>query len=364
MPDAMSESQNTKMDKQAFPERRCTLVLPGLLDLPPTERDVAFAQVGRLPELEWFFSRAQRQAVSGVGLEATLFALFEADQPADVDLPVAAVSYVGDTEKRDPAWCLRADPVQLIPDRDQLVLMGPEHLSLSQAEADQLVAELNAQFVLDGWTIEAVAPARWYLHQANAPELRTYPLSQVRGHSIADFLPRGKHGKQWQRLMNEIQMVLHSSAVNQQRQIAGQPPVSSLWFWGSGETPSIKHSHWSKLWSHEPVGLGLAVLTNTPRRDLPESATAWLAKSISPGAHLIVLDELSHRWQQGDVGAWVQQVHQVQREWIAPLLDALRHKQISEFTLCMCDGNRYTLSRRGLKRWWRRKQPLTVIAEP
>lgn len=363
MPDAMNEKLNTAEDERYPAERRCTLVLPGLLDLPPVEGGLALAQAGRLPDLEWFFSRAQRQEIPGVGIEATLFALFEIVASTDADLPVAAVTYVDDIGKRETAWRLRADPVQLIPDRDQLVLMGPESLSLSQAEANQLVTELNAQFALDGWSIEAGSPERWYLSPLNTPGLRTYPLAKVRGQSIADYLPAGSDGKQWQRLMNEIQMVLHSSAVNQQRQTAGQPPVSSLWFWGGGETPSIKHSRWSKLWSDEPVGLGLAALSSTPRRDVPKRATTWLTESISPGEHLIVLDDLSRYWQRGDTAGWVQRVRDMQSEWVLPLVNALRHNHISELTLCTCDGSKYTLSRAGLRRWWRRKKPLAAIAD-
>ncbi len=327
------------------------------------ETESAFVQMGRLPELEWFFSRAQRQDFPGTNIDTTLFQLFGVDRIADVDLPVAAVSHVGDTGKIESAWRLRADPVQLIPDRDQLVLMGPESLSISQAEADQLVAELNTQFARDGWFIEACSPARWYLHQASMPKLRTSPLAQVCGHSIADYLPKGNDGKQWQCLMNEIQMVLHSSAVNQQRQLNGQPVVSSLWFWGSGKTPVIKHSRWSKLWSDEPVSLGLAALSSTPRKQLPVNATTWLNESISPGEHLLVLDGLFRHWQKGETQAWIQQVRVLQHEWFLPLLNALRRKQINKFTLCACNGSQFSLSQTGLRRWWRRKKSLAMIAQ-
>lgn len=343
-------------------DRCCTLLVPGLLDLPVAERESAFSQVGHLPELEWFFARAQREDFSGASAEAALFSLYDVDVSAEVDLPVAAVAHVGETGIKETAWYLRADPAQLIPDRDQLVLMGPESLSLSQAEADQLVTELNAQFAEDGWTIDACTPTRWYLSQKNIPKLRTYSLAQVRGHSINDYLPKGSDGKQWQRLMNEVQMVLHSSEVNQQRQAVGQPPVSSLWFWGGGETPTIKHSRWSELCSNEPLSLGLAALSSTPRTHVPQDAATWLNTNISPGEHLLVLDELSRDWQCGDTAAWVESVRKLEQGWLAPLLDALRCKKINALTICTCNGSKYTLSRSGLRRWWRRKKSLATIA--
>ncbi|MCF6337494.1 MAG: hypothetical protein L3J84_06025 [Gammaproteobacteria bacterium] len=358
----MAHEQNTS-------GRRCTLVLPGLLDLPPAERESVFAQVGRLPELECFFSRAQKHRFSGASFEAVLFALFDVRIPTDVDLPVAAVGYMGDTGQSATGWCLRADPVQLIPDRDHLVLMGPESLSLSQAEADLLVADLNAQFAQDGWHIEAATPTRWYLHQSDTPRLRTYDLTQVRGRAIGEYLPGGADGKQWHRLMNEVQMVLHISAVNQRRQTAGQPPVSSLWFWGGGETPAIPSgntdSQWSQVWSNEPVSQGLVALSNianTARKGLPENAATWLSAAHSPGKHLLVLDDLLRCWQNGEMEGWVQWVRAFNREWMLPLLNALRRNEIDELSLYACNGNQFTLSRTGLRRWWRRKKALSVIA--
>jgi len=351
---------------QHMPARRCTLVLPGLLDLPSVEHESAFAQAGHLPELEWFFSRAQKQAFSGADFDTVLFALFDVVLPADSDLPVAAVGYAGDTGQPATGWCLRADPVQLIPDRDQLVLMGPESLSLSQTEADLLVSDLNKQFAQDGWRIETASPTRWYLHQSDAPRLRTYRLTQVRGRAIGQYLPVGEDGKQWHRLMNEVQMVLHTSVVNRERQATGQPPVSSLWFWGGGETPEIPSANtdspWHQVWSNEPVGQGLAVLSNTTGKALPENAAAWLDAATLPGEHLLVLDDLSRCWQSGEVAGWVQQVQAVNREWMSPLLNALRRNEIDELMLYACNGNRFILSRAGLRRWWRRKKSLAVTA--
>lgn len=343
--------------------RSCTLVLPGLLDLPATESQSAFAQLGRLPALELFFSRAKRHRFSGAGMEAVLFDLFDVRRAADRDKPVAAATYAADTGQRNTDWCLRADPVHLVPDRDQLVLMMPEVLSLSQAEADRLIADLNAVYAEDGWRFEACTPERWYLHLPADPQLRSYDLSQVRGRAISNFLPSGPNGKQWHRIMNEVQMVLHASIVNIERQAAGRLPVSSLWFWGGGKTPEVGHSRWSKLWSHEPVSLGLAALSSTPRRDMAESASAWLQTARSPGEHLLVLDGLQQDWQSNGVVAWEQQLGVIEKDWAGPLLAALRQGDITELSVCTCEGHRYTLTRAGLKRWWRRRRPLAAYAE-
>ncbi|MBN4079215.1 hypothetical protein JYT26_01100 [Beggiatoa alba] len=341
--------------------RNCTLVIPGLLDLPSAELAPAFAQLGRLPVLERFFARANRQAFSGAGLEAVVFDLFEVERAPELDAPIAATTYVSDAGQPitpGSAWCLRADPVHLVPDRDQLVLMGPEALSLSQSEANRLTTDFNNLYAEDGWRLEACTPSRWYLHLPEDPRMRSTDLSQVRGRAIGDFLPKGPNGKHWHCIMNEVQMLLHTTAVNIERQSAGQLPVSSLWFWGGGKTPEPGPSGWGQLWSNEPLSLGLGRLSSTPAKPMPESASDWLQAVTSQGAHLLVLDGLQQAWQNGGVDAWVQQLRYLEEHWMAPLLLALRRREIEEITLCVCQGHQYSLSRAGLRRWWRRKPAL------
>lgn len=347
-------------------ERNCSLVIPSLLDLPTAECKAAFDAMGRLPELECFFSRAEQTSFGRNGLEAILFELYGVPVEAHRDLPVAAVSYPVDSKAVAPGFCMYADPVHLTPDRDQLVLIGPESLDLSVVEVERLVQELNTFFAEDGWRIEALTPQRWYLHASRAPELRTYDLAQVRGQSINDFLPRGAHGKQWHGIMNEIQMLLHTSSVNIERQASGKFPVSSLWFWGSGEMPimeSHKETRWCDVWSNEVLSAGLALLTGIPEHKLPDNADDWLDKANGPGEHLLVMDDLLIQWQQHDGDAWQQAVQSLQKEWIAPLLDALRNKTINRLTIYTGDGKRFTLTRRVLNRWWRRRRLLLQFCQ-
>jgi hypothetical protein len=59
----------------------------------------------------------------------------------------------------------------------------------------------------------------------------------------------------------------------------------------------------------------------------------------------------------------VQQVRELNRGWIAPLLHALRNKDINALTIHACNGQVFTLSRAALRRWWRRKKSLALVAE-
>jgi hypothetical protein len=327
-------------------QRNLSLVIPDLLSVA--------ANCAAVPELESTLARASRRRERDQGLEAVLFKLFDVPPAADGDLPVAAVGYVSDAGKKPPGYCLRADPVQLVPDRDQLIMLGNAGLNLSQAEAERLVTELNQVFQEDGWRWEAPTPLRWYLHLPQAAALHTYPLAMVWGKAIGEYLPGGAEGRQWHRVLNEVQMVLHASEVNRQRETLAQATVSSVWFWGGGELPELGHSRWSHVWSDEPVSLGLAQLSYTPRDALPATGAAWLQAATAPGEHLLVLDGLDSALRQQGVDP-DQAFYQWYQAWLAPLFAALAARRFNSLILHTCHGTAFHLTPLGLKRWWRRR---------
>lgn len=313
----------------------------------------------RLPALETLLSRADYRRSGQAGLDARLFALFDVPTEAGQDLPVAGVTYTADTGRPPEGACLRADPVHLVPDRDQLVLLDSAALALQAAESQRLIAELNAVYAEDGWRFEAPSPQRWYLHLPEMPRLRTRPLADVSGQPIGRQLPRGEQGKVWHGIMNEIQMLLHTSDVNLQREAHGQLPVSSLWFWGVGAVPSPASQRWTQVLSSEPVAAGLARLGGVAQGPTPASAQEWLAQTEQTGEHLLVLTHLDTALKQQGGEAWWAALQDFERQWVVPLLTALRSKQIDSLQLDDGAGAVSQLTRRGLRRWWRRRVPLT-----
>ncbi len=336
-----------------MPARHLTLLVPALRP---------HADCGELPErlpaLETLLSRADYRRSGQAGLEARLFALFDVPTEAGQDLPVASVTYTADTGRPPEGACLRADPVHLLPDRDQLVLLDAASLDLREAEVQRLIAELNAVYAEDGWCFEAPSVDRWYLHLPQRPHLKTWPLSAVNGQPIGQRLPGGEQGKVWHGIMNEIQMLLHTSSVNLQREAEGRLTVSSLWFWGGGELPAVPAPRWTQVWSSDPVASGLARLAGVAHGPVPEDASAWLLQVGEDSKHLLVLDSLDSALQQQGGEAWWAALQTFEQQWVEPLLAALRGKQLDSLQLDDGAGTVYQLTRRGLRRWWRRRVPL------
>jgi len=335
----------------------CTLVVPGLLSLPQGFDENPEGSSPKFSELELFLARAVCKEGNNTDFESTIFSYFDISVSPENEFPIAPVSYLGDTGNTSSQWIVRADPVYLMPSRDELVLNGPENLSLTMSEAEHMVAVLNDFFKEDGWRIEAATPERWYLHVPKRPGIHTHTISIMQNRAIGDFLPNGVEGGRWRRAMNEVQMLLHRNNVNIQRESENKLPVNSVWFWGEGDLPGYSHSRWSQLWSSEPISLGLARLTRTPRGELPMSSHDWLSSIDSPGDHLFVFDQLQSQKLRNDE-AWEFSLNDFQENWLKPMMQAMQDKAIDQLTLDPCSGKTYRLSTSVLKRWWRRKKPM------
>lgn len=336
--------------------RSLSLLIPGLFGPGPLPTE----SLPPLPALETWLARTETHAGLPRGLEATVFSLFSAEMPADGDLPVASVTRVLDMGVIDSGWWLRADPVHLHPQRDRLVLTDSQMLDITQDEANRLVAEIMEHYKADGWLLKAARPGRWYLKPPRAPKMTTTPLADVIGRDIHPYLPRGADGKAWHTVLNEMQILLHTAKVNEERERNGKLPINSLWFWGGGRLPKIKPVSWSGLWSEEPLSLAFARLAQVPSQARPAGFDAWRRAAEKPGDHLVVLDELRQPQLYLDPEAWSAAAEKLEREWLAPLFAAVRAGALGQATLLTDNGQRFDLTRRSARRWWRWRKPLTA----
>jgi len=325
------------------PDASCltlTLVVPGVRDTSPSDA------AARPLELELLLTRAQRMPVEA-GIEQLLCQLFEVTLLPGADVPIAPATYALDHGEQPLDYCLRADPVHAVADRDVLRILDPHGLSIAPAEARGLVATLNAHFAQDGLQFIAPQPERWYLALPADPQMRTHPLAHIVGASLHDYLPFGESGKRWQGVLNEIQMLLHEHPINDAREARGELPINSVWFWGGGNVPSLAQKKWAQVWSDDVVALGLAKLSHVPRTGVPGSARAWLKAAITPGDHLLVLPAVTR-----------EALANMNADWFAPLYDALKNRRLQRLSLHPANGSAYRVDAAALKRWWIRRQPL------
>jgi hypothetical protein len=319
-----------------------------------------------LPALERLLGRAAKTVAPAIGVDAWLCAAAGLELQAAP--PSAALSLLGEGGEPGTSVWLRADPVHMRVDRDQLLIDAQSAASLNREDAAALLATLNAHFAQDGMNFRATEPQHWYVSTAQLPAAAFTPLIEAEGRNADALRPTGTGALAWQRIANEAQMLLHEHPVNIAREGRGENALNSVWFWGPGALPQPPLLRFRRIWSDDPVARGLGLLASIPAAAAPLSAENWLERDTAngdEGRYLIVLGALRQAARERGIDDWRSVLVDFERLWFQPLLEALRRDRLGMLTLHALAPH-CTLAaesiRGDLVKFWRRKRPLTAYA--
>ncbi len=327
-----------------------TLFVPGLLGLVNELKHLSESDIPELKNLQRFLSRAEKKSVDIHDWHGGLALLFQLEK-----LPAAALSYrqCAGTIEADHFY-LCADPVYIQPDMNSAVLLAHEELDLSLEDAGELAASVNAHFVDESWSLEVLRPHRWLIKLTRPPLLMTTPLVRIKGRPIGDNLAQGNDSPYWQRILNEIQMLLFAHPLNQQREAEGKLPVNSLWLWGEGELAN-KHSDWQTILGRGELLDALMHYEDCAGKEMSINDELLIEDS---GRSLLASDEFITPVQARDIDAWLQALKQFENNWMRVLMTLLRAGKVERIDLIVGDGLQFSLTRSLSRRWWRRTKPL------
>ena len=339
----------TAESRASFPcyTARMRFIVPHLF--PPDRLRDAAADGLRLPALETLRARGRMQAGAPRSLESVLGELFGLGM--DDDAPLAPCLLKGAGVEPGDAWWLRVDPVHLQVRRDRLVPIMGAALEVQGMEAEALRASL-AQHFGPAFSLLGTPEGDWYWRRSTPLGLDMPPPSVAAGRAVA--VRRGGAALEWQKLVNEIQMLLHDHPINQARDAAGQPAINSLWAWGEGRWTAPRAGA-AAVYADHPLarqlarGLGTACAAQPAHwdRSLPQSA-------------VLVLDALLEPGQYDDAWAWRAALQGLERDWFVPLLRARKSFSLED------PQSGGTLHWRPAMAWrvWRRPVPLARRAAP
>lgn len=335
--------------------RHLELVVPGLLG-PVTDADAVARLSPELPSLAWLLARADRGAETATESLAPVFEAFGVTGPT---WPAAAVARLGepdgDAVTLGERWWVRADPVYLRVDTTHARLFGAWALDLQANESAALIERLNEFYADDGLVFEAPVPDRWYIGCPRTSDLRAVPPDRVAGRNVDAFMPEGDDARAWRAWLNEVQMLLHDAPVNTRRERRGALPVNSVWVWGGGRCPVVSAGP-GHVYADEPVALGLARLAETPAA--PVDAAPWTA-AWPAGDSLAVDTRAGDPLVHGEIETWLECLAELERDRIEPVLRGLRQGRLDAVTIAPGDGRRFRLTRRAMRRFWRRSRAWT-----
>lgn len=293
------------------------------------------------PSLSKLLQRGQ-SAGHETSLAGTLCQAFGIKQQQDS--PLAAICASADGLKTADDYWLRLDPVHLEAVMGGLLLRSPDSLQLSMPEARALIADINQHWQREGLEIQAVSPTRWYLHLPEAPNLRTTPLDQMNGEYLTPGLPRGADARHYVKLINEVQMLMHTHPVNLARESEGRLAVNGLWLWGGGNLPAGK-ARFDRVAGDVFELHALARHAGCAFTPAPKA----LADLHENGRALVALTAPGEGWD-GDIETHLAQLEQ---NWFQPLLRQLAWGRIGQVRLDLLGQQTTTLTPLQAWRFWR-----------
>lgn len=314
-----------------------------------------------VPALEKMLARGHSETLAPVALESKLCELFGARGEMARDQTAAPVAPISAAFDGLGAGCwLRADPVHLSLQREQMLLL-PD-LQISAEEAAQMCASLNLHFAGQGMEFFAPHPQRWYVRLAALPDIETVPPSQALGRNVHGLLPRGGQALRWHQVFNEIQMLLYAHPLNQAREARGELTINSVWFWGGGDSSLVAQNNYQgvpfdKVLADEVLAEMFAAAAQIPYTGWPAQ---WRdEKNIS--RQLLVWTGLSSALRRGDFAAWRAALQAFESGCAQPLWQALWSGKITQLRLDILAGDstrRVQLTRGDTWALWRHSKRL------
>ncbi len=344
-------------------ESTLTLFIPDLFGFQSTLSKLTQEELSQLPAtkfpvLEKWLSRGLRE--KSAHHDNIIFSEFGLSIEDNKDKPFAALSLLAENNpglKKSSKYWLRADPVCLQADRDAVILTAHEELALTQDEADKLVDKINSHFVDEPWSLHSLAPHRWYLALEKSADLITHPIAKVIGENVNHFMSKGDDAHYWLTITNEIQMLLHGTNVNFERESRNMVTANSLWLWGGGSLPKKNelNSKYDKIITNDNLFSGLGYYCDLDVLPL----NSEFIGHVELGNNFIVLDTLSGYVQNRDVYSFMQALNKMEEGFLKDCNRLLLNGKIEKIKLISDNGLMIVVTKKILRRWWKRIKPFT-----
>ena len=153
-------------------------------------------------------------------------------------LPFAARAAAADgIEVFELAWGL-ITPVHWHLGRDQVTLVDPQALALTEAESRAAFDAVRELFESEGFRFKYGAALRWYAAHESLADLPSASLDRVIGRNVERWM-RVDAGarpqpKLMRRLQSELQLLLYPHPMNAEREARGELTLNSFWLSGCG----------------------------------------------------------------------------------------------------------------------------------
>jgi len=154
---------------------------------------------------------------------------------------------------------------------DQVVMLEPARLQLSDAESQQMLEAMQPFLQEDGLTVRWHSAQLWHASGALFENMPSVSLDRVSGQNVKPWITNGHMPPSLRRLQSEMQMLLYNHPVNDARMARGECSVNSFWVHGAGsmtQPPAVQ--------AHSVVVVP-TLREALMQRNLPAWQAAWQA---------------------------------------------------------------------------------------
>ena len=254
-------------------------------------------------------------------------------------------------------------PVHIVAASDHLVLIDRRHLVITEVESRVLFESAQPLFEEAGKQLIYGDADTWFVRADDWGGLRTATPDAACGHNIDIWMPKGDGDRDWRKLHNEVQMDWHTHSVNNERAARGLKPINALWLWGgSSDATDTQDNPGSKPASRPasiPAASPYARSFNLPiwLQEPAKHGATTIDDVTVPGSEkrLLVLDTLVEAALAADWAEWLTRLHQLEADWFAPLLAALKDGQLERITLLPSHNialSEFTITPHSLRKFW------------
>ncbi len=285
-------------------------------------------------------------------------------QPDGNGVALAPLAMRGCGLAAEPGHWFMLQPAHVQLSRTHLLLSDPRQLHLAEDESRALFELARPYFEESGKTLAYGSAALWFVRADDWSGLDTASPDAAVAQNLSDWMPEGPQVRDYRKLQNEIQMTWHEHPVNEAREARGLKAVNSFWLWAGADTRSAAPT---KAAGPLAVAGGPAWMMALAEPPLRAPTAAQLLAGAGQCAHISVMQaDAIPSAVAGDWSDWLAQVHRIEKEWCAPLLEALQAGRIGGVTLLLSHRNasiEASTSKLALRKFWRKPTLNTLLKQ-
>lgn len=262
--------------------------------------------------------------------------LFKGDGP----ISTAALLATAKGYPKGMCYCL-ASPIDCFADQQTVYIVSQAQLEISQAQA--IVATLNQFLQQDDIQLVILEEGLWLFVMKHHTDVTFSDIAAVSGKSMGLHLPNGKDAVYWRRLLTECQMLLSQT--------------TSIWFWGNGIDSIQLSSTFDTVFSNDAIMQAMALNAGVNAQTLPAQYTSLQRQT----SNNLLLDKRLMINAQQDPTESLNEIAQLEQNWIKPLLADLQKGQLDSLNLVVDEQTTFSLKKSQLRYFWRKIKPLTAF---